>query len=156
MKLVLAADHGGFQLKQHLVSWATSQGYEVVDVGAHELDQSDDYPGYAVATAQIIATEASEFTQQTVFGVILCRSAGGVTIAANRFAHVRAVAATDTATAMHARVDNAANILTLSGDRLTQQQAIEIVMAFCSTQFSNAERHVRRLQQIEAFAHQQN
>jgi ribose 5-phosphate isomerase B len=109
-----------------------------------------------VATAQIIAAEASQFMQQAVFGVILCRSAGGVTIAANRFAHVRAVAATDVATAVHARVDNAANILTLSGDRLTQQQAIEIVTAFCSTQFSNAERHVRRLQQIEAFAHQQN
>lgn len=154
MKLVFAADHGGFQLKQQLIVWATEQGYEVVDVGAHELDQDDDYPGYAVATAQIIATEAGEFTQQAVFGVILCRSAGGVTIVANRFAHVRAVAATDMATAVHARTDNAANILTLSGDRLSKDEAIQIVQVFCSTQFSNAERHVRRLQQIEAFAHQ--
>lgn len=156
MKLLLAADHGGFQLKQELVSWASNQGYEVVDMGAHELDPNDDYPGFAAAVAQVIAAEASDFNQQTIFGVLICRSAGGVTIAANRFKGVRAVAAGDAVVAVHARTDNAANVVGLSGDRLTVTQAIEIITAFCTTQFSNEERHVRRLQQIESFAGQQS
>lgn len=155
MKLIFAADHGGFQLKQRLVVWAKDQGYEVIDVGAHELDPSDDYPEFAVEAAKIIATEASEFAQQAVFGIIICRSAGGVTIAANRLTGVRAVAATDVGSAVHARTDNAANIVTLGGDQLSESQAIEIVSAFCATQFSSAERHVRRLQQIEGLTHPQ-
>ncbi len=152
MKLIFGADHGGFQLKEQLKNWAVSQGYQIVDVGAAVLEPEDDYPHYAMAVAEQVAREARDYNQQATFGIICCRSSGGITIAANRVVGVRAVSIHDQASAEHARRDNAANIITLSGDWLSLEEAQGCLTTFLQTPFSNAERHVRRLQQIDAYS----
>ncbi len=151
MKLIFGADHGGFQLKEQLKTWAAEQGHQVIDVGAMTLEPEDDYPHYALAVAEQIAEEARDYNQQTTFGVLCCRSSGGITVVANRLPGVRAVAIHNTLTAEHARRDNAANIATLSGDWLSLEEAQEYLATFITTPFSNADRHVRRLQHIDAY-----
>lgn len=151
MQLIFGADHGGFELKEKLKAWAQAEGHQIVDVGAEVLDPTDDYPHYALAVAERIAKEARDYLQQNLFGIVCCRSSGGVTIVANRVAGVRAVEAHNITSAEHARRDNAANILTLSGDWLSLEEAQQIVRTFITTPFSNAQRHVRRLQQIDAY-----
>lgn len=151
MQLIFGADHGGFALKEALKEWAISEGYQVTDVGAADLDPDDDYPQYALAVAQQVAKTAREYAQQTVFGVICCRSSGGVTIAANRVPGARAVSVHDQLSVEHARRDNAANIMTLSGDWVSLTEAQQLLALFITTPFSQAPRHIRRLQQIDAF-----
>lgn len=151
MQLIFGADHGGFALKESLKEWAVAEGHQVVDVGAEQLDPADDYPQYALAVAKQVAKTAREYAQHAVFGVICCRSSGGVTIAANRVTGVRAVAVHDQLSVEHARRDNAANIVTLSGDWLSLTQAQQLLALFITTPFSQAPRHIRRLQQIDAF-----
>ena len=150
MKLVFGADHGGFVLKEQLKVWAQGDGFEVEDMGATSLTPGDDYTPYAIAVARKISVVAATYQQQQVFGVLCCRSGGGVTIAANRFPGARAVDVTDEVSVRHARNDNAANIIALSGDWLDVEKAKQLLALFCATPFSNAERHVRRLQEIDA------
>ncbi len=150
MKLLFGADHGGFELKEQLKGWAILQGYQIEDFGAIELVPGDDYTPYAIAVARSVASQSTDYSQQHVFGVLCCRSGGGVTIAANRIAGVRAVDVDNEVEAQHARNDNAANIITLSGDWLSIAAAQKLLAVFCTTPFSGAERHVRRLREIDA------
>ncbi len=147
--IYIGSDHGGFQLKEELSQWLFEEDYSVEDYGAHELDSKDDYPEYAIAVAEAVVA-----ADVPAIGVVTCRSAGGVTIAANKVVGVRAVAIFDEKSAVHGKEHNNANVITLSGDWLTTEKAKEVLQAFLSAEFKNEERHVRRIAQISEYENQ--
>ncbi len=143
--IYIGADHGGFELKQHIRTWLAEWGIPYEDIGAHELDPADDYPQFAFTVAEHVAASPSEHR-----GVLACRSAGGVIVAANKIDGIRAVAVSDVKSAQHSREHNDANVVGLSGDWMTNDQAKETLKVWLTTPFSNDERHLRRIQQISA------
>ncbi|MEM4242394.1 MAG: RpiB/LacA/LacB family sugar-phosphate isomerase [Candidatus Woesearchaeota archaeon] len=138
----IGADHAGFKLKQELKKFLDQQGYKVMDVGAFELDPADDYPVYAYKVAK-------EVSKGKGLGILVCGSAEGVCIAANKVKGVRAVAVWTLRNARLSREHNDANVLCLSGWELSLNHAKKIVKLWLSTGFSGEERHKRRLEQIK-------
>lgn len=148
--IYLGADHGGFELKRKLAEWLTAHHYTWIDLGAQFLDHDDDYPIFAKAVAQAVGKGTPEDS-----GMLVCRSGGGMTIAANKFPNIRAVNCIDETMAAHARDHNDANILVLSGDFISEEKIYRVVETFLTTPFSQHKRHVRRLSQIAQFEQQQ-
>lgn len=144
--IYLGADHGGFELKGKLAEWLTAHHYEWKDVGANFLDHDDDYPVFAKTVAQAVGKGTPEDR-----GILVCRSGGGMTIAANKFPNVRAVNCIDETMAAHARDHNDANILVLSADFIPEEKIYKIVEIFLTMPFSQHKRHIRRLSQIASF-----
>ncbi len=142
MRIALASDHAGFQLKDHLAASIAAAGHEVVDVGTASTE-SVDYPQYAAPAARLVADGEADK------GVLVCGSGNGVAIVANKVPGVRAVNAHDRDEAEMARRHNDANVVTLSGARLQPEQADAIVATFLSTDFDGG-RHARRVDQITA------
>jgi ribose 5-phosphate isomerase B len=142
MKVILAADHGGFNLKEALKAHLLTQGHDVVDEGAHTLDPADDYPDFMHPAAQKVGADLS------ARGIFRCRSGAGAAIVANKVRGVRAVVARTIEEAKHAREHNDANVVSLSSDVLSAEQARDIIATFLSTSFSGEERHLRRLKKI--------
>lgn len=140
--LYLAADHGGFHLKQALRHWLIGQGWEVEDLGAATLNPDDDYPLVARAAAQKVSADSRRRA------ILLCRSGQGVAIVANKFPGVRAALAWDAPSAASARSDDGANILCLPADRLSEAAARAIVTAWFTTPFKAEDRYERRLSEI--------
>jgi len=141
MRIALASDHAGFELKQHVKQLLAADGHEVVDLGP-ETDESIDYPRFARPAAELVASGDAER------GVLVCGSGVGVSIVANKVPGVRAVNAHDAEEAQLAREHNDVNVVTLSGRRLAGTEADEIVRAFISAEFEGG-RHARRVAAIE-------
>lgn len=141
MRIAIASDHAGFELKEHVKAQLQDAGHDVVDVGP-DSDASTDYPRYARPAAQLVADGDAER------GVLVCGSGVGVSIVANKVAGVRAVNAHDAEEAQLARAHNDANVVTLSGSRLAGEQADAIVAAFIDGEFEGG-RHARRVELIE-------
>jgi ribose 5-phosphate isomerase B len=141
-KIIFGADHGGYKLKEILKKYVRELGYEVEDLGT-DSEESVDYPDYAAAVARKVSNGDG-------LGILLCRSAAGMVIAANKIKGVRAAAAFDIKSAKHSREHNDANVLALSGDWLTEEQAKEITKVWLATPFSKEERHARRIKKIAA------
>lgn len=140
MKIVLAADHGGFELKEFIKEYLLVKNYEVVDEGTHE-EVSVDYPEYAEkAAAKVLSKEAD-------LGIIFCGTGIGISIAANKVNGIRAALCHDIFTAKMSRMHNNANILALGGRLLGKGIAIEIVEAFLKTEYEGG-RHQNRLDKI--------
>lgn len=142
MRIALASDHAGFQLKDHLAASLAAAGHDVLDLGTDSAE-SVDYPRYAEPAARAVADGEAER------GVIVCGSGNGVAIVANKVAGVRAVNAHDPDEAEMARRHNDANVVTLSGARLDAASAETIVATFLQTDFDGG-RHARRVDQITA------
>jgi ribose 5-phosphate isomerase B len=140
MKIALASDHAGFPLKDQLASALAAAGHDVVDLGT-DGTESVDYPQYAAPAARLVADGQADR------GVLVCGSGNGVAIVANKVPGIRAVNAHDVDEAKMARRHNDANVVTLSGARLSAEQADAIVTAFLSTDFDGG-RHARRVDQI--------
>lgn len=150
-KIVIGADHGGYKLKEELKPFLHQLGYSVEDVGTNS-EESVDYPYYAIKVAEAVGKSGSELSPfPSVAGILVCRSAAGMMIAANKVKGVRAVAAFEETSAKHSREHNAANVLGLSGDWMTPEQAKKIVKAWLETSFTGEERHARRIQMIAEF-----
>lgn len=141
-KIVVGADHGGYYLKEEIKKFLKKEGYGFEDVGNTRYDVDDDYVDYAEKVARKVANK-------NALGVLLCRTAAGMVIAANKIKGARAVAAFGIKSAVHSREHNDANILALSGDWLTTKKAIDILKAWLSAEFSREERHIRRLEKIK-------
>jgi ribose 5-phosphate isomerase B len=137
MRIAIASDHAGFELKQRIVEVLGAAGHDVVDLGT-DSDVSADYPLYAEPAARMVAGGEAER------GVLVCGSGVGVSIVANKVDGVRAVNAHDPDEATLARQHNDVNVLTLSGNRLGVEQAEAIVSAFLATGFEGG-RHERRV-----------
>jgi ribose 5-phosphate isomerase B len=145
MRLHIAADHAGFELKQILVTYLESEGHDVTDHGAFEFDETDDYPGFCFAASEAVAAEPGSL------GIVLGGSGNGEQIAANKVKGVRAALAWSVQTAMLGRAHNDANVVALGWRQHGLVEATEIVEAFLATPFSGEERHQRRIDQLSEY-----
>lgn len=147
--IYLGADHGGYRLKERLREKLADWGYDTEDLGDTRLDAHDDYPLYALMVASRVAADHAR--GKAALGVLACRSAGGMVIAANKVRGIRAVAAPDRKSAVHARAHNDANVLALSGDYLNHRQVAAVAKAWLDAKPPKAGRHLRRIGQIGRF-----
>ncbi len=142
--IYIGADHAGFALKESVKRHLHDQGFDLEDLGAFDLDPADDYPTYAARVSKIVAENPRSL------GILICGSAEGVCIAANKFDGIRAGIGFSTAAAKSLRSDDNGNVLCLAGRLDTINKPLAIVDAFLETDFSGAERHNRRLNEIAA------
>ncbi|MBI4064930.1 RpiB/LacA/LacB family sugar-phosphate isomerase [Candidatus Gottesmanbacteria bacterium] len=145
--LYLGADHGGYALKETIKTALTAWGYAWEDEGNTVLDPSDDYPLYALAVAKKVARDQQN--GKDAKGILACRTAAGMAIAANKVKGIRAVVPHDIKSAILSREHNDANILVLAGDFLREKEAREMVKVWLESEFTSEERHRRRLEQIK-------
>ena len=145
MKVYLASDHGGYQLKEYLKQNLKSWGHQVEDVGNTKLDPEDDYPDFVLPLAQKVAQEPG------TLGLVIGRSGNGEVMAANKVKSIRAAHCLTEAIAKKARNDNNANILALGADFLDKVKAERILKVFLDTPFSREERHQRRVGKISLY-----
>lgn len=145
MRVYLACDHAGFELKQHLAKYLADVGHDVVDCGAVEYDAQDDYPSFCIDAGEKVAHDPGSL------GIVIGGSGNGEQIAANKVRGVRAALAWSTETAKLAREHNDANVMGIGARMHTQTEATAIVEAFLGTTFSGDERHIRRIAQIAEY-----
>lgn len=138
--IALAADHAGFGLKTSLLSWLEAQGYAVIDLGTGS-EESVDYPDYGQALAKLMADKKADF------GIGICGSGIGMSIALNRHPKIRAALCGDAQTAALARKHNDANVLVLGGRVTPLTVAQECVATFLSTAFEGG-RHGPRVEKL--------
>ena len=139
--LYIGSDHRGFKLKESIKQWLDHQKIAYEDQGDFVLNPQDDYPDYAEKVARAVVKHKS-------MGILVCGSAQGVCIAANKIKGVRAVIPVNIKEARLARTDDDANIICLSGWFTSFHQATKLLERFLSTPFSNEARHIRRLNKI--------
>lgn len=144
MQLGVAADHGGFELKEDLVARLRAAGHEVVDFGAHGLDPADDYPDFIIPLGEAVAAGTVER------GVAVCGSGVGASVCANKIAGVRAGLVPDHFSARQGVEDDDMNLMCLGGRAVGAFVAWDLVEAFLAAEFSRAERHLRRLAKVAA------
>jgi len=147
LKVALGADHGGFTLKNELVT-RLQETYEILDLGACTFDPNDDYPDFALAVAQAVASG------QAQRGILICGSGVGACIAANKVPGVRACLCHDTYSAHQGVEHDDMNILCLGSRVIGSELATELVKVFLSANFSGETRHRRRLEKVLAIEHQ--
>ncbi|MBI2658248.1 ribose-5-phosphate isomerase [Candidatus Woesearchaeota archaeon] len=144
-RIFLGADHAGFELKEHVRKYLQKEGFEVVDKGAFKFDANDDYPDFIVPAAKEVAKNKGSR------GIVFGGSGQGEAIAANRVKGIRAALyyGSKMDIVKLSRTHNDANILSLGARFLTKEQAIEAVKIWINTDFSNEERHIRRIKKID-------
>ncbi|MBQ8782869.1 MAG: ribose 5-phosphate isomerase B [Clostridia bacterium] len=141
MKVVLGADHGGFELKETIKAYLTDIGYEIVDMGTDSPDSIDYAP---------IAEKVGEYAvKENILGVLCCGTGIGISIAANKVKGVRAACCSDYFSARMTRAHNNANILCMGGRVIGAGLALDLVDIFLTTEFEGG-RHQRRVDQITA------
>jgi ribose 5-phosphate isomerase B len=143
MRVAIAADHAGYQLKERLVRLMAAAGHAVTDLGTHDEDPVD-YPDIAAAVAKTVMAGRAER------GIVVCGSGAGAAIAANKITGVRCAQAHDTYTAHQAVEHDDANLISLGARVIGSDLAADIVTSFLGARFSGEERHVRRLAKIRA------
>jgi len=142
MRLGLATDHGGFELKEELVTQLKMAGHEVIDFGAHELNPGDDYPDYVTPLARAVATGEVER------GIAICGSGVGASVCANKTEGVRACLIHDHFSARQGVEDDHMNILCMGGRTVGSSVAWDLVETFLNTSYSQEPRHLRRLAKV--------
>ena len=143
--LFIASDHGGYQLKKRLVRYLQNElVHEVTDLGPHEYVEGDDYPDYAFPLAEKVAATAGR-------GILICKNGIGVCIAANKVPGIRAGLAYNLAAAESMMLDDNTNVMCLAAHLSSDDHAIAILKRWLNTDFSKAERHVRRLQKEDEY-----
>jgi len=145
MRIHIAADHAGFEFKEHLLKHLTAEGHDVVDHGAFAYDPLDDYPPVCIAAGEAVVAEPGSM------GVVIGGSGNGEQIAANKVTGVRAALAWSIDTAKLGRAHNNANVVAIGWRQHTLEQSVELVEAFLAEPFSGDERHQRRIDQLAAF-----
>lgn len=145
MRIHIAADHAAFEAKNALADHLRSQGHDVVDHGAHVYDAEDDYPAFCFAAAEAVVREPGSL------GVVMGGSGNGEQIAANKVKGTRAALAWSVETAKLAREHNNANVVSVGARMHPVDEVNAIVDAFIATEYSNAERHTRRINQLSDY-----
>lgn len=144
MRIAIATDHAGFELKEELVAHLREAGHEVVDVGAHKLNPGDDYPDFVVPLAQAVAAGKVDR------GVAVCGSGVGASVCANKISGARAGLIHDHFSARQGVEDDNMNIICMGGKVVGPAVARDLIDTFLAAEFSRAERHVRRLRKVTA------
>ncbi len=143
MTIYIGADHGGFALKTRLKQELAAEAYDVVDLGASEFVQDDDYPEYAAAVARKVEEDPMRNR-----GIVICRSGFGVDIVANKFDGVRAALPMSPDHISQGRHDDDVNVLALAADFIDEATAMQIMKVFLATSFAKEEKYSRRLAAI--------
>ena len=143
MKIAIACDHGGLNLKKALIAYLEKNGYEYVDFGTDSTD-SCDYPDYALPAAESVAKGECDR------GIVICSTGIGVSIVANKIKGIRCALLSDTMTARLTREHNDTNMMALGAGVTGPMLAQEIVDVWLATDFSHSERHQRRIDKVMA------
>ncbi|MBQ2660758.1 RpiB/LacA/LacB family sugar-phosphate isomerase [Candidatus Saccharibacteria bacterium] len=143
MAIFVGADYRGFEKKRIALEFLVQNGYEVIDEGAYEYSEGDDFNDPAVAVAKAVRENAG------ARGILICDSAHGVTIQANRFKGVRAAHCESVESAKLAREHDDANILCLSAHFVDEESMKKIIKVFLETNFVELERRVRRINRLD-------
>ena len=142
MRIGIATDHGGFDLKCKVVLNLREAGHEVVDFGAYSLNEGDDYPDFMIPLAEAVAAGKVER------GVAICGSGVGAAVCANKIAGVRAALIEDHFSARQGVEDDHMNVLCMGGRTVGPAVAWDLVQTFLAAEFSQAQRHLRRLAKV--------
>jgi ribose 5-phosphate isomerase B len=150
MRVGIATDHGGFELKEKLAACLRTAGHEVLDFGAHQFTPGDDYPDFVTPLGHAVAAGKADR------GVAVCGSGVGASVCLNKIRGVRACLIEDHFSARQGVEDDNLNVLCLGGRIEGPELAWDLVLAFLNAKFSQAERHVRRLGKVAALEDQQH
>ncbi len=140
--IAIGSDHGGFDLKQAIISYMEENKIPYKDFGCYDKS-SCDYPQYGKAVANAVAAGECEK------GIVVCTTGLGISMAANKIKGIRCAVCADTFSAKMTRLHNDANVLSLGGGIVGPNLGVEIASTFLNTEFSNEEKHIRRINQIE-------
>ncbi len=153
MRIFLATDHAGFELKEKVKHWLKERGYDVHDEGAFQFNSDDDYPDFVKVAARQVSANPLE-DKAIIFG----GSGQGEAIIANRYRGVRAVVYYDNNPEIVtlSRQHNDANILSLGARFISESDAIEAIQIWLETEFSSDPRHQRRLDKIDDLITEEN
>lgn len=145
MKIYCSSDHAGFALKQHIVHYLESAGFEIIDLGPKIFDKNDDYPDFISLTAREVSKNPTEAK-----GIVIGLSGQGEAMVANKFPNVRAGVFYGGSNEIISllRQHNDANILSLGAKYVTSDEAEHIIDLWLGTEFSNESRHARRIEKI--------
>jgi ribose 5-phosphate isomerase B len=144
MRIAIASDHAGFELKHELLPFIRSLGHDVADLGPYSLVPGDDYPDYAEPVGVALKNGAAER------GILVCGSGVGVSVAASKMPGIRAAICHDTYSAHQGVEHDDMNVLVMGSRVIAGELAKELVRAFLNARFSGEERHVRRLNKVKA------
>src|SRR6202050_746824 len=142
MRVGIAADHGGFTLKKELREQLTMAGHHVIDFGSYQLDSTDDYPDFVIPLS--LAVVAGKVER----GIAVCGSGVGASVCANKIPGVRAGLIHDHFSAKQGVEDDYMNIICMGGRTVGPAVARDLVDTFLAAEFSQAERHLRRLAKV--------
>lgn len=154
MKIFVGTDHAGYVLKEKLISFLKAQGHEVVDKGAFEYNEDDDYPDFVIPVAREVSHDPDN-----VRGVILAATGEGEAMCANKFPHTRAfvyygksesVVDDEADVIVRSREHNDTNILILGARFLTEESMMSAVNLWLATPFGKGDKHIRRLKKVDA------
>jgi ribose 5-phosphate isomerase B len=157
MRIYIASDHAGYDIKNVLLHYLIDRGYDVIDCGPYEYNEADDYPDYVAAAASEVSQDPNHN-----WGIVIGGSGQGEAIMANRFPNVRAVVYNGQPVApegkkimnelIFTREHNNANVLSLGAWYLSEDDAKNAVMLWLNTPFPGEERHIRRVRKIESLS----
>lgn len=142
MKVLIASDHAGFAYKSILIKALEEEAYEIIDLGAYSEEPTDDYPDYASKAAKALLNKEGDRA------ILICGSAVGVCVAANKFKGIRAGVCHDTYSAHQSVEHDNANVLCMGQRVIGIALAQDIAYAFLNARFSNEPRHIRRLEKV--------
>lgn len=140
--LYIASDHGGFKLKNEIITYLSRMDVKVVDMGPAEYVQDDDYPDYVVPTVQKVQEDPKSMA------ILICKNGVGVSMLANKFRDIRCALSWNGEHAASSRKDDNTNVLALPANFLTREQALDVVHGWLGADFSGEERHKRRLDKV--------
>ena len=142
MKISMGCDHGGYDLKEEIKKYLEEQGHQIIDCGCYSKE-SCDYPEFARAAANAVAEGKADR------GIVICTTGIGVSITANKVKGIRCALCHNEHTATMTRLHNNSNMLAMGAGELSTEEARKITEIFLTTEFSEEERHERRVKQIE-------
>jgi ribose 5-phosphate isomerase B len=145
MRIHIAGDHAGYELKEHLADHLRAGGHDVVDHGAVVFDADDDYPAVCIAAGEAVVADPGSV------GIVLGGSGNGEQISANKVVGVRAALAWSAETARLARAHNDANVVAIGARMHSPDEAVELIEAFINEPFSGDARHRRRIDLVTAY-----
>ncbi|MDO5026178.1 MAG: ribose-5-phosphate isomerase [Trueperella sp.] len=145
MRVHIAADHAGFELREHLIAHLTAAGHEVVDHGYQEYDKMDAYPPVCFACAEAVVADPGSL------GIVIGGSGNGEQMAANKVKGARAALAWNDATAELAREHNNANVISLGARQHTLEEATRFVDIFLATGYDPESRHQSRIEMMSDY-----
>lgn len=149
VKVYIGTDHRGFKLAEELYVWLLEQNIDIKNIGAEKLDSDDDYVEYAREVAVVVASD--EKLGRTSRGIVLCGSGVGVCVVANKVKGIRCGLGINAEQVKSAREDDDINVLAIAADYASEEEVKEMIKVFLETDFSDEERHKRRLKKIKKY-----